>query len=110
MSNWCRAQQDDEKQELMHALEQLKNDMRLDTETDSNWEAAMKVNVAIQKVNLTLMANTLKYPTVVKGLARSVREFPAATFTKDIGDAIYYQQGRVEAWMETVVEIVNGAI
>jgi hypothetical protein len=39
----------------MHALEQLKNDIRLDTEANYNWEAAMHVNVAIQKVNLTLV-------------------------------------------------------
>ena len=110
MSNWCRAQQDDEKKQLMHALEQLKNDIRLDTETNYNWEAAMHVNVAIQKVNLTLVANTLKLPTVLTGLARGVHEFPAGGWASGDGAAKYYRAGAVKEWMETVVEIANGAI
>ena len=95
MSNWCRAQQDDEKQQLMHALEQLKNDIRLDTETKDNWEAAMHVNVAIQKVNLTLVANTIKYPTVLTLLARGVQEFPAGAWARGDSAAKYYRTNAV---------------
>ena len=112
MSNWCRAQQDEEKKQMMHALEQFMNDIRLNTETDGNWEAAMHVNVAIQKVNLTLVANDLKYPTVLTRLARGVQGFPAGSWTRGAhhGSTKYYRANDVKEWMEAVVETVNSAI
>ena len=96
----------------MHALEQLKNDIRLDTETNGcNWKAAMHVNVAIQKVNSTLMANNLKYPTVLTRLAQGVQELPAEAWTVDCSAAgKRYRVEDVKKWMGTIVETVNSAI
>ena len=112
LANWCRAQQDEEKKLLLHALEQLKKEMQLDTETEGNWEAAMYVNVAIQKVNLALVANDqLKRPTVLALLAKGVREFPAEAFTvRGTGATKYYRADLVKNWMNTVMETVNDAI
>ena len=97
---------------LLHALEQLKKEMQLDTETEGNWEAAMYVNVAIQKVNLALVANDqLKHPTVLALLAKGVREFPAEAFTvRGTGATKYYRADLVKNWMNTVMETVNDAI
>ena len=111
LANWCRAQQDEEKKLLLHALEQLKKEMQLDTETEGNWEAAMYVNVAIQKVNLALVANDqLKHPTALALLAKGVREFPAEAFTRGAGATKYYRANDVKHWMNTVMETVNDAI
>ena len=85
--------------------------MQLDTETEGNWEAAMYVNVAIQKVNLALVANDqLKRPTVLALLAKGVREFPAEAFTRGAGATKYYRADDVKNWMNTVMETVNDAI